>query len=154
MAAYTHTQISSLMIVVTLVVLSMFTWTHMTAHAKPSSIDSGTNFLVTTVMALIIFILALLITLTVSFDTNYFRIKFGYGIFQKKFPIQEIASAKTVKNRWYYGLGIRVWFWPYMLIYSVAGLHAVEIIMKNKKIYRIGTDDSNALEAAIKQTPS
>ena len=65
--------------------------------------------------------------------------------------LKEIISAKSVKNRWYYGWGIRIWFWPYMWIYNVSGFDAVEIIMRNGKIYRVGADTSKELEVAIKQ---
>lgn len=152
MTSYKHTQISYLMIFVTLAVLILFVWIQITARAEPPSVDSGTNLLVTSIMVLILFILASFATLTASIDEKYLRIKFGYGIFRKKFLLDEIASAKIVKNHWYYGWGIRVWFWPYMWIYNVSGFNAVEIIMKNGKIYRIGTDDQSKLETAIKQT--
>ena len=124
------------------------------ARAETPSVDSGTNLAVTAVMALIVFILASFATLRVSIDEKYLRIKFGcgiLGIFRKKFLLGEIASAKAVKNHWYYGWGIRFWCWPKMWIYNVSGFDAVEIIMKNGKIYRIGTDAPLELEAAIKQ---
>ena len=41
-----------------------------------------------------------------------------------------------------------------MWIYNVSGFDAVEIILKNGKIYRIGTDVPSELEAAIKQAIS
>ncbi|MFZ2205346.1 MAG: hypothetical protein WAV23_02030 [Minisyncoccia bacterium] len=126
-----------------------FTWAHLTARAEPPSVDSGTNFLVTAVMVLIVFILASFATLTVSTDENYLRIKFGYGIFTRKFALNQIASVRTVKNHWYYGWGIKLWLWPKMWIYSVSGFDAVELIMKNGKIYRIGTDEPTKLESAI-----
>jgi hypothetical protein len=79
--------------------------------------QTGFNLLVISLMILILFILASFGTLTVRVDENYLRIKFGYGIFRKKFPLADIISAKKVRNRWYYGWGIRVWFWPPMWIY-------------------------------------
>ncbi len=151
MATYKHTQIGYLMLVVTLAVLVFFAWLQITARAEPPSVDSGTNFAVTAIMTLIIFILASFVTLTTSIDENYLRIKFGYGIFRKKFLLNGIISAKSVKNHWYYGWGIRIWFWPYMWIYNISGFDAVEIIMRNEKIYRVGTDTPNELEAAIKR---
>ena len=111
MTSYKHTQIGYLMIVVTLVVLVLFARAQITARAEPPSYDSGTNFAVTATMALILFILASFSTLTVTLDDNYLRIKFGYGIFRKKFPHREIASAKIVKNHWYNGWGIKPWLW-------------------------------------------
>lgn len=151
MTSYKHTQIGYLMLVVTLLVLVLFVWAQITARLEPPSVDSGTNLLVTAIMALILFILASFATLTVFVDENYLRIKFGYGIFRKRFAVSEIVSAERVKNHWYYGWGIRVWFWPYMWIYNVSGFDAVEIIMRNGKIYRIGTDAHGELETAIKQ---
>ena len=151
MNTYKHTQIGYLILVITLAVLALFTWVHMTASAEPASIDSGSNFAVTTIMALILFILVSFSFLTVVLDEQYLKIKFGYGIFQKSFSLSEIASAKTVTNHWYYGWGIRLWLWPHMWIYNISGFNAVEIIFKNGKIYRIGTDEPKKLEQAISQ---
>ena len=151
MTTYKHTQIGYLILVIALAVLVLFAWVHITALAEPASVDSGPNFAVTAIMILILFILASFATLTTSIDENYFRIKFGYGIFTRMFPLKEITSVQAVKNRWYYGWGIRVWFWPYMWVFNVSGFDAVEIIMRNGKIYRIGTDTPNELEAAIKR---
>lgn len=149
MSAYKHTQIGYLMLVVMLAVLMLFVWAYITASTELPSVDSGPNFAVTSVMALILFILASFGTLTTSVDENCLRVKFGYGIFSKRFPLNQIASAKSVKNHWYYGWGVKVWFWPYMWIYNVSGFDAVEIIMKNGRIYRIGTDEPMKLESAI-----
>ena len=102
-------------------------------------------------MALILFILASFTTLSVSIDENYLRIKFSYGIFRKKFSASEIVSVALVKNHWYYGWGIRPWFWSRMWIFNVSGFDAVEIRMRSGKIYRIGTDESEKLETAIKR---
>lgn len=151
MQSYRHTQIGYLMLVVTLAVLVLFAWLQITARAEPPSVDSGTNFAVTAIMALILFILASFVTLTTSIDENYLRIKFCWGIFRKKFAVNEIVSVAQVENHWYYGWGIRLWFWPRMWIFNVSGFGAVEIRMKNGKIYRIGTDEPEKLEPAIKQ---
>ena len=151
MTSYKHTQIGYLMIAVILAVLALFAWVQITARAESPSVDSGTNLLVTAVMILILFILASFTALTTSIDEKYLQIKFGYGILRKKVLLSEIVSAKQVKNRWYYGWGLRLWLWPEMWIYNVSGFDAVEIVMKNGKIYRIGTDVSSELEIAIKQ---
>jgi len=105
-------------------------------------------------MAVVIFILASFTTLTVLIDEKYLQIKFGYGIFRKKFLLSEIVSAKQVKNCWYYGWGIKIWLWPYMWIYNISGFDAVEIIMRNGKIYRIGTDIPEELGTAIRRVIS
>jgi hypothetical protein len=151
MTTYKHTQIGYLMLAVTLAVLALFAWLYGTASAEPASIDSGPNVAITALMALIVFALASFTTLTTSIDQHYLRIRFGYGIFTKRFPLDQIASVQSVKNRWYYGWGVKIWFWPYMWIYNVSGFDAVEILMRNGERYRIGTDVPGELEAAIKQ---
>ncbi|MDI3496561.1 MAG: hypothetical protein PWQ35_582 [Patescibacteria group bacterium] len=151
MVIYKHTQISYLMIVIVLLVFILFARAHVMSLAEPVSADSGTNFAVTTIMVLILLFLTSFTTLTVFIDEAFLRIKFGYGIFTKMFPLNQIISVQPVKNRWYYGWGIKVWFWPYMKIYNVSGYDAVEIIMKNGKIYRIGTDNPGELATVIKQ---
>jgi len=104
------------------------------------------------IMLVIVFFLIYSFTsLTVTIDEKNVKIKFGYGIYKKKFPLKEISSVKAVKNHWYYGWGIRYWFWPRMWIFNVSGFDAVEIKMKNNNIYRIGTDDVKNLEYSIKR---
>jgi len=152
MTSYKHTQIGYLVLVVSLAMLALFAWAYITASAEPPSVDSGPNLAVSSIMVLILFILASFATLTASIDENYFRIKFGYGIFAKKFALHQIISVRAVKNHWYYGWGIRLWLWPKMWIYNVSGFDAVEITMKNEKVYRIGTDVPEELETAIKQS--
>ncbi|GAC1300935.1 MAG: hypothetical protein NVSMB24_02720 [Mucilaginibacter sp.] len=88
-------------------------------------------------------------SLRVIIDEKYLRIKFSFGIYQKKFTLNDIMSAKTVKNHWHYGWGVRRWLWPKMWIYHVSGFDAVEIKLKNGKMYRIGTDEPKKLEQTI-----
>ena len=146
MTSYKHTQIGYLILSLLFILVVFFIWLN---SVIPPEIASNLSFIV--IMVLVAFIFASIITLTVTIDENYLRIKFGYGFFGKKFLLSEIASAKSVKNHWYYGWGIRVWFWPYMWIFNVSGFEAVEIKMKNGKIYRIGTDEPEKLETAINQ---
>lgn len=142
---YKHTQISYFMVAITFVTFLFFLWVNFLAINEPVSIESGSNFLVTSIMFLIIFILSSFTSLTTIVDEKYFQVKFGYGIFSKEFLLDDISSLKVTKNKWYYGFGIRVWFWPYMWIYNISGLDAVEIVLENGKIYRIGTDVPDVL---------
>ncbi|MEL4304481.1 hypothetical protein [Methanococcoides sp. LMO-2] len=139
---YKHTQTGYFIICVALALVSLFVFILSSSDFEP---------IVFAVMLLIVLILISFTTLKVTIDETYLRIKFGYGIFWKKFPINEIVSARTVKNHWYYGWGIRLWLWPKMVIFNVSGFDAVEIKMKNGKVYRIGTDEPKQLENAILQ---
>lgn len=139
---YKHTQIGYLVIFALLGTTLLF---------GTILIQEDLNYPILVFMILILLLLSSFVTLRVTLDEKYLKIKFGYGIYRKSFLLQEIISARTVKNHWYYGWGIRVWFWPYMLIYNISGFDAVEIKMKNNKIYRIGTDEPRKLESAITQ---
>jgi len=139
---YKHTQIGHLIIFVLLAIIFIFI-------KFLSEIIYDTTIFYVYIFSLLL--IASFTTLKVTIDEKYIQIKFGYGIFKKRFMLSEIASVKTVKNHWYYGWGIRIWFWPKMKIYNVSGFDAVELIMKNGKIIRIGTDEPKKLELAIKQ---
>lgn len=151
MTPYKHTQVGYLILVVTSFVFVLFAWLQIMARAEAPSYDSGTNFLFTFIMAFILFLLLSFSTLTVSVADNFLKIKFGYGFFKDKFLLSDIVSVSQVKNSWYYGWGIRFWFWPRMTIYNVSGFDAVEIKLKNGKLYRIGTDEPEKLLNSLKQ---
>ncbi|MFA4941657.1 MAG: hypothetical protein WC582_03635 [Patescibacteria group bacterium] len=96
-----------------------------------------------------IFLLSLLLfyKLTVIVDDHNIQIIFGVGLIRKKFSLSDINSCQSVKNHWYYGLGIHLT--PRGWLYNVSGLRAVEIIMKDGNKCRIGTDDPEGLIKAI-----
>lgn len=150
MSPYKHTQVSWFVITITLVVLVFFGWLQVTSRLEPASADSGANFLVTAVMALVLFVLASFSSLTVSVDEQSVKIRFGWGIFRKTFLLAQVATVKQVQNPWYYSWGIHYWLWPKMWVFNIAGLGAVELTMKNGKIFRIGTNEPEKLESAIK----
>ena len=139
---YKHIQTGRLMIFVFLAVVLVFV-----------SVLLKTGFETITVfyMLFVLFILLSFMSLEVLIDEEYLRIKFGYGLFRKRFELKKIISAKAAKNHWYYGWGIKRCLVPPMWIYNVSGFDAVEIRMTNGKIYRIGTDEPENLEQAIKQ---
>lgn len=140
---YNHTQVGYLMI---------FSLLAMVLYLKFIPGKIGLNMTLVVIMIPIVFLILSFVSLNVVIDEKYLRIKFGYGLFKRHFDLQEIASVKIVKNHWYYGWGIRSWSWPRMRIFNVSGFDAVEIKMKDDKIYRIGTDEPSKLENAIMQS--
>lgn len=139
---YNHTQIGRLMIFALLAVIFHFGFILSKTGPMPNLLA---------IEFFVVFIVASFTTLQVKINQKYLRIKFGYGIFSKRFKLTEIISAKAVRNHWYFGWGIRIWFWPKMIIYNVSGYDAVEIKMKNGKRYRIGTDEPQKLESTLKK---
>ena len=135
---YKHTQPGYLILVVLLVIALLYRFILAQADL---------NLPVFAIMTIILFILASFSSLTVSLDKDNLRIRFGYGLFSRRFALKDIRSAKTIRNHWYYGWGIR--FWPRMWIFNASGLDAVELVMKNRRIYRIGTDEPDNLRRAV-----
>lgn len=146
MTKYKHTQIGYLLLAVMALLTAYFGVFYFTI-AKLGGIEMQMAW----VMVLILFLLASFTTLTVTINEAYVRIKFGFGIFCKKFLLADISSSSIVKNHWYYGWGVRVWFWPYMWVYNISGFDAVEIVMRDGKVYRIGTDEPEKLNQYIQQ---
>jgi len=116
--------------------------------------QSGYNLPMLLSMLIVFGIVLSFVSLTVCIDEHFLKIQFGYGLFKKNFPLKEITSVTEVKNHWYYGYGIRMWFWPRMWIYNVSGFDAVEIMIKKGKRYRIGTDEPQKLAEALRNSIS
>jgi hypothetical protein len=75
------------------------------------------------------------------------RWTFGFGFPGYSLPLSEVQSAVAVRNPWIFGLGIH--FIPRGIIYNVWATAAVEITKKNGRRIRLGTDEPEALVAAI-----
>lgn len=108
------------------------------------------NWIPLIVLAILAICVVLFATLTVEIDQEHLRIQFGPGFIRKKFPLQDIESHQVVKNHWFYGWGIRRT--PHGWLWNVSGLDAVELLLKNGKRFRIGTDDPEGLARAIQQS--
>ncbi len=138
---YKHTQIGYLMLFVILGVMLLFAYIGVQ--------EESSVFLLRIVMIGILLVLASFSYLMVTIDTEYISVRFGYGVFKKRFALKDIQTVRAVKNSWYYGWGIRVWFWPKMWIYNISGFDAVELTMKDGSIVRIGTDEPQLLEQEL-----
>ncbi len=107
----------------------------------------GLNWVALLVLVILIISAFNFSSLTVKIERGVLEIRFGIGMIRKRFPLREIESCRKVRNRWYYGWGIRLT--PHGWLYNVSGLDAVEIRMKSGKKYRIGTDEPEELMTAI-----
>jgi hypothetical protein len=122
-----------------------------TIKATAGKLDSiATGILTLTpagIVPLMFFAGLFLSRLTVWMDTEFVRIRFGFGTWRKKFRLDEIQSTAVVGNNWLMGWGIH-WIGSGWL-YNIAGYDAVELTFKNGKKARIGTDEPEKLAAAI-----
>ena len=140
MKDYSHTQTGYAMLAIYGVVILVMGY--LLRNSELNGVSQGGLILV--LIALMTFT-----TLRVQVDHRTIRIRFGLGVFRKDFPLSEIETCRVVRNPWYYGLGIR--YTPRGWLYSVSGLSAVELEMKNGKHCRIGTDDPSGLASAINE---
>lgn len=105
------------------------------------------DLLLLTPMAVIAGVVALFGTLTVEVDEMSIRLRFGLGLIRKNFALGDLASCQPVRNHWWWGWGIRLI--PGGWLYKVSGFDAVELILKNGKKFRIGTDEPRQLAEFI-----
>ena len=91
--------------------------------------------------------LALFHSLTVRVTSNDISLAFGAGLIRKEFMIGDVERASIVRTRWFHGWGIKkIWGgW----LYNVSGFDAVQLNMRNGKVYQIGTDEPAQLLAAV-----
>jgi hypothetical protein len=101
------------------------------------------------VIFLLLFLLLMMYALTVTIDDTHIRVRFGPGVFFKKFPLAEITEIGPKYKTYFWGWGIR-WY-PGGWLYNIAGFDSVEIIFKNGKKTRIGTDEPQQLAEAIRR---
>jgi hypothetical protein len=85
--------------------------------------------------------------LTVLVDTEQIRVYFGRGWPRKTVSRADIVSVRPVRNEWWHGLGIR-WI-PHGALWNVWGRDAAELQLRSGRVFRVGTDDVDALVAAL-----
>ena len=100
--------------------------------------------IITAVFLLIGFLFGGLIT---KVGSGSLDLAFGIGVISKSIPLEHIESAEAVRNRWWYGSGIRLT--PHGWMWNMNGLSAVELTYKTGKKFRVGTTDPEGLLAAL-----
>ena len=141
---YRHTQIGWTLIV--LVVAAVMAELSIVALSEPQ----GTLALALSgaLVAIVAVMLALFSTLTVAVDDRAVRLWFGLGSLRRAVMLTDVTAARKVRNQWYAGWGVRIISGG--RLYSVGGLDAVELEMDNGRVVRVGTDQPDALLAAVR----
>ena len=95
-------------------------------------------------------ILAVLFSsLTVTVTDRELIFYFGPGFWTRRFALDDIVSVEVVRNSPLYGWGIR--YTHHGWLYNVSGLKAVEVTIRGEEQLRIGTDEPEALKAALER---
>ena len=87
---------------------------------------------------------------TVTVTEKVIHLKFGIGLIQRTIFRDQIASVSQVRNRFWYGFGIRLT--PHGWMWNISGLDAVEITYLDDRRFRIGTDDPVGLMSVLQDT--
>lgn len=95
----------------------------------------------------LIIVTILFATLAIKVEPSALRWHMGIGVIHGRIPLDSIESHRVVRNKAWWGFGIRLI--PGGYLYSVSGLGAVEIRLKNQRIVRLGSDEPEALNAAL-----
>jgi hypothetical protein len=108
----------------------------------------GTNqprvlFILVPTLLLLVIVSFLFTSMTIEIDGEDLTWFFGPGVWRKRIPLVEIASATPVTNPWWYGWGIHKT--PRGWLYNVSGLEAVEVVLKSGAMFRLGTDEAPEL---------
>ncbi|MEE8332195.1 MAG: hypothetical protein V3R84_10540 [Acidimicrobiia bacterium] len=116
--------------------------------------DGGFQVLGTVLIAgaLIALLTLILGRLTVEVRPDHVRVAFGAGWPATTIRFDDIVSVAAVRNSRWYGWGIR-WI-PGDRLWNVWGLDAVELQLTTGRRFRIGTDEPDALLAALPALPA
>jgi hypothetical protein len=140
---YRHTQIGwALIVLVVAVVLAELL---IIAFGSPQS--ALALALSGVLVAVVAVMLALFSTLSVLVDDRKVSLEFGFGLLRREVMLADVTAVRRVRNHWYAGWGVRVI--PRGRLYNVGGLDAVELELDIGRVVRIGTDQPDALLAAI-----
>jgi len=140
---YRHTQISSVFLALVLIFIAL----NLYAYLKIPTFHL-LRLIVMVNLVIFVIMLALFYSLTVEIKNKTLTCQFGLGFIRKKIPLPTVQEVREVRNPWYAGWGIhwvpgKYWLW------NVSGFRAVELVFKDGKRFRIGTDEPESLIRAI-----
>jgi len=138
MYAYQHTQRSKILFCIIILILLFMLFL---------MFRFGFNWINVVVFIIMVVALYLFNSLVVQVSSDKIYVAFGSGLIRKNIPFTIIKSAEKVRNKWYYGFGIRLI--PSGQMYNVAWLDAIELKLTNGRVFRIGTDEPDKLLEAI-----
>jgi hypothetical protein len=104
-------------------------------------------WLVVSLFAILLGAFALFWRLVVEVDGRSVRATFGVGLIRKEVPLADVRRADVVRTRVWWGYGVH--WTPSGWLYNVAGRDAVRLEMKEGRAVMIGTDEPEALKAAV-----
>lgn len=111
--------------------------------------DSVPPVVFLTSTGLIVLLSSLFATLSTQVTDKELHWSLGIGLIQKRLSLKDIESVRKVRNKVWWGWGIR--YFGEGWLYNVSGLNAIEIVQTDSKVTRVGTDEPDELLQAILQ---
>ncbi|MEJ2061588.1 MAG: hypothetical protein P8Y64_14110 [Gammaproteobacteria bacterium] len=136
--SYRHTQVATVLLVVLGAGLLAALYAAARTHWSPVML---------VVLAVLAGVVLLFHSLTIEQEGRWLIARFGSGPIRFRFDLDEVVSAKPVRNRWWYGWGIHLT--PDGWLYNVSGLEAVELVFGSGRRVRLGTDEPARLAAVV-----
>ena len=141
---YSKTQYGKVIISITLVFIIMV----IVLYDELKSSDPIGEIASLSTMFFFIIVALLFYRLKVEVNAQEIILTFGVGIIKKRIDINQIQSVESVKNKFWFGWGIRLT--PHGWLWNIAGYDAVELTFNHdKRKFRIGCKDSSELKSAI-----
>jgi len=140
MLHYRHTQVGVPAIVVVLVLLAL---------VGSVGAIGGSAVPVVVAAAVLVLVGVLFSALTTEIADGELRCSFGPGWIRRRIPLVSIEDAVVVRNRWWYGWGVRLT--PYGWMFNVSGLDAVQLHLRSGRRFRVGTDRPGELARALRE---
>ena len=140
MKEYQSVQVMWVLLFVPLFMIAML---FMYAYQIGSKPISGNLLVVLEILFGAVLLLFFQLKTTITYDKLI--LAYGIGLIKININLEDVATTRIVRNRWYYGIGIRII--PGGILYNAHGLDAVELSLKNKRRkIRIGTQEPNILK--------
>ncbi len=112
-------------------------------------VSADEKWIALVVLVLLIVAMITYSSLTVTIMDDTLEVRFGPGLIRRRYRLADVESSRVVRNRFYYGWGTRLT--PHGWLYNVSGLDAVEVQFKAGRKVRIGTDEPQTLDVAIRE---
>ena len=98
---------------------------------------------------LLALVCALFGSLTVKVKDGFLIWYFGVGFWKKKVDLTCINTVEKVRNKGWWGWGIR--YYGAGWLYNVSGLRAVEVALDSGERFRVGTDEPESLLKSLQR---
>ena len=145
---YSHTQVGWWLIaalgIVCLSIIAIFTGVHLGREALP---PTGARIVGWVVLVVLVTTAVLLTSLNVEVTSERVAWRFGPGVIRFSLPLAEITSVAVTRTPLWAGIGIHWIFNGW--VYNVSGRDAVELTKRDGSKVWIGSDEPDALAAAI-----